>query len=338
VLKSGYMMKPAKATLMGSGWRKRWVVLTAGTVSYVNDKHVIAAEVKALQTAQEMRLTQKIPLGFDAPSRVASEEDEVLRKENAQFNLQLCTTKMDGLEKGVSRDARFCFRVISPTQKKEDALVLQAESYAGRAEWIKAIQTAIADTVLGTGGAAPKLNHTPSKESSESLGGGRARQVSMPSGHRPPRGRKESTAALPAGWEAHADDEGNVFYYNAQTGESTYEHPAAPALPAAPLEEASAPLLAGWSAFQDDDGATYYHNAAKGETTYTMPTDATPQAQRQARVVFSYTAGSEAELSLNEGDIVTIVNTELGEWWSGVFKGKTGLFPANYVEEIASVS
>ena len=90
VVRQGYLMKPAKASLMGSGWRKRWVVLTAGTISYVNDKHVIAAEVKALQADQAVRVKEKIPLGFDAPPRVASEEDEVLRKENAQFNLQVC--------------------------------------------------------------------------------------------------------------------------------------------------------------------------------------------------------------------------------------------------------
>ena len=42
-------------------------------------------------------------------SQVASEEDEVLRKENAQFNLQLCTTKPDGEAKGVSKDIRFWF-------------------------------------------------------------------------------------------------------------------------------------------------------------------------------------------------------------------------------------
>ncbi len=30
-----------------------------------------------------VRLKEKIPLGFDAAPRVASEEDEVLRKENA---------------------------------------------------------------------------------------------------------------------------------------------------------------------------------------------------------------------------------------------------------------
>ena len=71
---------------------------------------------------------------------------------------------------------------------------MQAESYAERKEWIDVIQGAIADTVLGSGGGAPpRLQNVPSKESAEDLGAerpaGRVRQVTMPSGHRPPRGR-----------------------------------------------------------------------------------------------------------------------------------------------------
>ena len=55
----------------------------------------------------------------------------------------MCTTKLEGEEKGISHDARFCFRVISPTKKKGgvvDTLVLQAESYGERADWMKGMQ------------------------------------------------------------------------------------------------------------------------------------------------------------------------------------------------------
>ena len=33
------------------------------------------------------------------------------------------------------------------------------------------------------------------------------------------------TAPLPEGWTVHLDGEGNEFFYNAATNQSTYEHP-----------------------------------------------------------------------------------------------------------------
>ena len=183
------------------------------------------------------------------------------------------------------------------------------------------------------GGAPPRLQSSVPSAESDKPSEGRNRQVSMPPGHRPPRGRKESSAALPAGWATHTDDEGNAFYYHAASGQSTYEHPSAPTVPPSPAAGA-AQLLAGWAAYTDDDGNTYYHNAASGESTYTMPAGATPQAQKRARVLFPYAAASEAELSLNEGDLVTIMNTGDDGWWTGELGGKTGLFPATYVKEL----
>ena len=102
------------------------------------------------------------------------------------------------------------------------------------------------------------------------------------------------------------------------------------------MSAGAAQLLAGWAAYTDDDGKCYYHNASTGESTYTMPSDATPQAQKIGRVLFPYTAASEAELSLNEGDLVTIVNTGHGDWWTGELGGKTGLFPSTYVKDTLS--
>jgi endophilin-A len=38
-------------------------------------------------------------------------------------------------------------------------------------------------------------------------------------------------------------------------------------------------------------------------------------------------------LSFKEGDIITILEKE-GDWWTGQLNGVTGLFPANFIEEI----
>lgn len=44
ILKQGYLSKPAKDWF--GGWRRRWVVLAPGTLSYVNPKHVYDAELQ----------------------------------------------------------------------------------------------------------------------------------------------------------------------------------------------------------------------------------------------------------------------------------------------------
>lgn len=51
------------------------------------------------------------------------------------------------------------------------------------------------------------------------------------------------------------------------------------------------------------------------------------------RVLFPYTAVNEDELTLAEGDIVTIVSKDAPDrgWWRGELHGKVGLFPDNFV-------
>ena len=44
-------------------------------------------------------------------------------------------------------------------------------------------------------------------------------------------------------------------------------------------------------------------------------------------------AGTDAdELPLKQGDKVTVLEKDSSGWWRGSANGKTGIFPANYVE------
>ena len=63
-----------------------------------------------------------------------------------------------------------------------------------------------------------------------------------------------------AGWEAQQDEEGNPYWYNSATGESTYEDPAGGGGGGAEWEEA-------W----DEEGNPYWHNATTGDSTYDSP-------------------------------------------------------------------
>lgn len=105
------------------------------------------------------------------------------------------------------------------------------------------------------------------------------------------------TNALPLGWDSATDDAGNVFFYNAYTGESTWDPPPTPdenfpsgdAVNAhfdAPTDQrfdtapdssstservrASA-LPLGWDSATDDTGNVFYYNTDTGESTWDPP-------------------------------------------------------------------
>lgn len=56
--------------------------------------------------------------------------------------------------------------------------------------------------------------------------------------------------------------------------------------------------------------------------------------KEQCRVLFPYKAVNEDELTLAEGDIVTIISKDAPDrgWWRGELHGVVGLFPDNFVE------
>eukprot|EP00116_Pleurobrachia_bachei_P004636 sb/3464898/ len=54
----------------------------------------------------------------------------------------------------------------------------------------------------------------------------------------------------------------------------------------------------------------------------------------QVRAIYDYQAGDAEELTLVTGDVINLLKKEDSGWWTGELRGKKGLFPYNYVEEI----
>ncbi|XP_051542642.1 SH3 domain-containing kinase-binding protein 1-like [Myxocyprinus asiaticus] len=69
------------------------------------------------------------------------------------------------------------------------------------------------------------------------------------------------------------------------------------------------------------------------ETMKTEP-DNKAKAKEFCKVIFPYEAQNEDELSIKEGDIVTIISKECADagWWKGELNGKQGVFPDNFVK------
>jgi len=60
--------------------------------------------------------------------------------------------------------------------------------------------------------------------------------------------------------------------------------------------------------------------------------------KEQCVVLFPYTAMNDDELSLLEGQIITIVTKEVEDkgWWKGEVSGRVGVFPDNFVKLLPS--
>ncbi|CAE7313062.1 pub3, partial [Symbiodinium sp. KB8] len=76
-----------------------------------------------------------------------------------------------------------------------------------------------------------------------------------------------SQADLPAPWEQHEDDEGQPYYWNSETGEASWVHPA----------DKADDLPFGWEELEDDSGNKYYFNHETGESQWHKPADQDPE-------------------------------------------------------------
>lgn len=65
--------------------------------------------------------------------------------------------------------------------------------------------------------------------------------------------------------------------------------------------------------------------------------DATPQISR-VRALYDFQPTEQGELGFEKGDIIRVIESVYRDWWKGELRGKTGIFPVNYVEKIVDPS
>ncbi|XP_029167448.1 unconventional myosin-Ie-like isoform X2 [Nylanderia fulva] len=65
-----------------------------------------------------------------------------------------------------------------------------------------------------------------------------------------------------------------------------------------------------------------------------LPQKPAPPSLPRVKVLYNYEPQDLDELGLQEGDEVEVLKEHEGGWWQGRLKGKTGLFPSNYVFKI----
>lgn len=66
-----------------------------------------------------------------------------------------------------------------------------------------------------------------------------------------------------------------------------------------------------------------------------LPTSAAPSAEvygvTRVRALHTFEPTEPNELAFEKGDIIKVVNREYKDWWRGQLRGRTGIFPVNYV-------
>lgn len=55
----------------------------------------------------------------------------------------------------------------------------------------------------------------------------------------------------------------------------------------------------------------------------------------RVRALYDFQATDPDELTFRKGDIIAVLESVYKDWWKGLLRGQTGIFPLNYVEKLA---
>ncbi|KEY67679.1 hypothetical protein S7711_03932 [Stachybotrys chartarum IBT 7711] len=65
-----------------------------------------------------------------------------------------------------------------------------------------------------------------------------------------------------------------------------------------------------------------------------VPAGTTAATVSRVRALFDFTSTEAEELEFKKGDVIAVLESVYKDWWRGSLKGKTGIFPLNYVEKL----
>lgn len=70
--------------------------------------------------------------------------------------------------------------------------------------------------------------------------------------------------------------------------------------------------------------------STKAASTTSLPSQVTPVVTR-VRALHTFEPTEPGELAFDKGDVIKVVDRGYKDWWRGQLKGRTGIFPVNYV-------
>ncbi|MCJ1230696.1 ESCRT-0 subunit protein hse1 [Toensbergia leucococca] len=66
-----------------------------------------------------------------------------------------------------------------------------------------------------------------------------------------------------------------------------------------------------------------------------LPSGTTAATVSRVRALFDFQPSESGELQFRKGDIIAVLESVYKDWWKGLLKGQTGIFPLNYVEKLS---
>ncbi|KAK4201546.1 putative class E vacuolar protein-sorting machinery protein [Triangularia verruculosa] len=97
------------------------------------------------------------------------------------------------------------------------------------------------------------------------------------------------------------------------------------AAPASTSAAAAGPSSSGQQQ-QKQEAATPIQPVASGTTAATVS---------RVRALYDFLPSEPGELEFKKGDVIAVLESVYKDWWRGSLKGKTGIFPLNYVEKLS---
>ncbi|KAH9211899.1 hypothetical protein DL95DRAFT_525435 [Leptodontidium sp. 2 PMI_412] len=67
----------------------------------------------------------------------------------------------------------------------------------------------------------------------------------------------------------------------------------------------------------------------------TVPSGTTAATVSRVRALFDFHGTDQDELTFRKGDVIAVLESVYKDWWKGLLRGQTGIFPLNYVEKLA---
>ncbi|KJZ73194.1 Class E vacuolar protein-sorting machinery protein hse-1 [Hirsutella minnesotensis 3608] len=65
-----------------------------------------------------------------------------------------------------------------------------------------------------------------------------------------------------------------------------------------------------------------------------VPAGTTAATVSRVRALYDFVPSEAGELEFKKGDVIAVLESVYKDWWRGSLKGKTGIFPLNYVEKL----
>ncbi|KAI1630559.1 hypothetical protein F4809DRAFT_282516 [Biscogniauxia mediterranea] len=81
-------------------------------------------------------------------------------------------------------------------------------------------------------------------------------------------------------------------------------------------------------------GATTAASSTPAEPILSHPTGTTAATVSRVRALYDFVPSEPGELEFRKGDVIAVLESVYKDWWRGSLKGKTGIFPLNYVEKL----